>query len=37
MNLTKIIALGALLGFTEGIRLHDDSDPLGRNVDGTVW
>ena len=29
----KIIALAALLGFTEGIRLRDDSDPLGRNVD----
>ena len=33
MNYTKLIALGALLGFTEGIRLRDDSDPLGRNVD----
>ena len=31
-----IIAL-ALLGFTQGIRLHDDSDPLGRNVDATIW
>ena len=33
----KLIAVAALLGFTEAIRLKDDSDPLGRNVDGTVW
>ena len=32
-----IVALAALLGFTEGIRLRDDSDPLGRNVDPTIW
>ena len=37
MNLSKIIALAALLGFSEGIRLRDDSDPQGRNVDQTVW
>ena len=34
MQLSKIIAITALLGFTSAVRLHDDSDPNGVNIDG---
>jgi len=31
MQLSKIIAITALLGFTSAVRLTDDSDPNGKN------
>jgi hypothetical protein len=34
MQLSKIIAITALLGFTSAVRLSDDSEPNGKNVDG---
>lgn len=37
MQYSKLFALAALLGFTSAIRLQDNSDPLGRNVDQTTW
>ena len=33
MQLNKIIAITALLGFTNAIRLQDDSDPNGKNFE----
>ena len=34
MQLSKVIAITALLGFTSAVRLHDDSDPNGVNTPG---
>ena len=33
MKFASIIAMAAFLGATEAIKLRDDSDPEGRNVD----
>ena len=35
--LTKFIAVAALLGMTDAIKVKDNSDPLGRNVDKSIW
>lgn len=37
MQFSKIITLAALLGMAEAIKIKDNSDPLGRNVDRTTW
>lgn len=37
MQYSKLFALAALLGCTSAIRLQDNSDPEGRNVDKTTW
>jgi len=37
MNYSKLFALAALLGYTSAIRIQDNSDPEGRNVDKTTW
>ena len=34
MQLSKIIAITALLGYSSAIKLKDDSDPNGKNFDG---
>jgi len=37
MQFSKIAAIAALIEMTEAIRVTDNSDKLGRNVDGTIW
>ena len=37
MQYSKLFAIVALLGYTSGIRIQDNSDPEGRNVDKTTW
>jgi len=37
MQYSKLFALAALLGCTSAIRIQDNSDPEGRNVDKTTW
>lgn len=37
MQYSKLIILAALLGATEAVRLTDNSDSKGRNVDQTTW
>lgn len=37
MQYSKLFALVALLGCTSAIRIQDNSDPEGRNVDKTTW
>jgi hypothetical protein len=37
MQFSKLGAIAALLGMTEAVRVTDNSDPLGRNVDRTTW
>jgi hypothetical protein len=37
MQFSKLFALAALLGCTSAIRIQDNSDPEGRNVDKTTW
>ena len=37
MLFCKLFALVALLGCTSAIRIQDNSDPEGRNVDKTTW
>jgi len=37
MQLSKYIAVLALLGAAQAIKINDNSDKLGRNVDKTTW
>jgi hypothetical protein len=37
MSYSKLVVVAALVGFLSAVKITDNSDPLGRNVDKTTW